>query len=467
MKILLVSPEAGSWEFPSSLVDAVDCLAQAYVQEGHEVRVYSPFFPNRVRITGKCSRWAGKDPLSKQSAEVLQEETQIYRYIVFPGYFDRPDLYNDENQVAFSDNHLRFALLSSVSLCHCLEEGFIPELIHCQEWGGGLAAAHAKLLYAEKLQGARSVLTLHNARYDFHCLESEIERLGLDRVHFGLDGFEFWGKVSLLKAGIYYSDAVCFTSPGYHSTVLQGELPGGIRGFLEFNSAKIHGVQNGLDYSKWVAPEYDRNNARKRLRAALGLFQDKDPLMVYCHVDAESGKVSETLSTIMSNILAMDIQLIVGLSRDGWEADFFPMVAKQNPEKVAVLDAHQQPEGVLSACLSAVDVLLVSGLEEPSATLLLKAMARGVLPVSDPIGGSFGLLRGYDGFNAGAANSFLSAEPWPDQILRTLRLALEVRTEVPSVWDKMRQNASTLRMEWPNTAQHYVRIALGLATASS
>ena len=56
----------------------------------------------------------------------------------FNMYFDRPGIYN-YNGADYSDNGGRFAFMCRAALDWCLQNGWIPDVVHCHDWTAGLA----------------------------------------------------------------------------------------------------------------------------------------------------------------------------------------------------------------------------------------------------------------------------------------------------------------------------------------
>jgi len=457
MRVLVISPEAGVWPVTTSLADTVNGSVRAYIGKGAEVRVYSPFFECDQRENDPCvDIFAGQERVRGEAFQVVRAENSPFFHIKHSGYFNRSGHYSDPDQIPYWDNHYRFSLLVSGALLHAAETGFVPDLIHCHEWGGALAGAYARKAYADVFGKSRVVLTIHNLEYDFHFLEQDIERVGLDRLDFNMDGFEFWGKVSLLKAGILYADKVAFASEGYRRQVLDRDLAGGIRGFLERNEGKLIGVQHGIDYSQWCSIPEAKKALKTQLQKEVGL-EVGDHFLVYCHLDKETMRTAETLFTILTDLFHLPLQLLVGIPDTFSEQEYFHALAHQNPGRMAVVHFGS---GILvqQKALAASDLLFLSNTEEPSASLVFKAMANGTLMVAGEDIGCAELLCSFVGDNLECANAFLVQDPWPDQMLRSLRLGLDFYTNERKNWDRLVTNAYAFRYPWENSVSSYLAL---------
>src|SRR2546428_507495 len=86
--------------------------------------------------------------------------------------------------------------------------GSLPAALLAPYLRPGLAADPA-------FSGAKCVLTIHNLGYQGNFPASVLGDLGIDGAHFHPDGLEFFGRLSFLKAGIIWSDAITTVSPTY------------------------------------------------------------------------------------------------------------------------------------------------------------------------------------------------------------------------------------------------------------
>ena len=273
MDILVISPEAGNWTSPSSLTTAVNRMADAFLRTGVRALTISPFYKTKIKDPEnyECI-FKGKEWLHGRSFEVYRSKNDaLHTYIYNEEFFNRPFVYGPPNDIPYGDNHLRFAFLASAALAYASAIRFRCMAIIGHEWGGALAGALATTVYQEDFESVPFFFFVHNITYDFHVSSSEIENIGLPRKNYNMDGYEFWGKVSLLKAGICYAHKVIFPSPGYRDAMLYTNLSGGLSGFLNHNADKLIGIQFGVSYEFWNFNKENRpiKDAKKNARKIL------------------------------------------------------------------------------------------------------------------------------------------------------------------------------------------------------
>jgi starch synthase len=91
------------------------------------------------------------------------------------------------------------------------------------------------------------VFTIHNLAYQGNFPRAVIDEIGLPPTGFTIEGFEFFGEVSFLKAGIVHSDQVTTVSPRYAKEILTPEFGCGLEGVLQSRPDRLSGILNGID----------------------------------------------------------------------------------------------------------------------------------------------------------------------------------------------------------------------------
>ena len=90
MKILMISPEAGSWKEHSSLAEVVNSFAEAYKRKGAEILVISPFFTQRLQDRTDFSLIAsGTEKLRGEPYEIWTDGLPYHAHVGNNQHFDR------------------------------------------------------------------------------------------------------------------------------------------------------------------------------------------------------------------------------------------------------------------------------------------------------------------------------------------------------------------------------------------
>ncbi|MCA8995302.1 MAG: glycogen/starch synthase, partial [Planctomycetaceae bacterium] len=113
------------------------------------------------------------------------------------------------------DNFKRFALLARAAALVGIGGsmmGWQPDVIHANDWQTGLVP-----VYLDQWGSPvpPCVYTIHNIEYQGIFGPEVMGHVGLDHQHFSLEGIEFHGWVSYMKAGLVYARRLTTVSPTY------------------------------------------------------------------------------------------------------------------------------------------------------------------------------------------------------------------------------------------------------------
>ena len=75
--------------------------------------------------------------------------------------------------------------------------------------------------------------------------------MALPRAEFTRDGYEYYGQVSYLKAGIIAANRITTVSPTYARELMLPEFGMGLEGLLASRRQNLSGILNGIDVNAW------------------------------------------------------------------------------------------------------------------------------------------------------------------------------------------------------------------------
>jgi starch synthase len=127
-------------------------------------------------------------------------------------------------------------------------DGWRPDVLHANDWHTGLAPAHLS-----RCEGPRppSLFTIHNIRYQGLFGREVLQSVGLRHDDFSIDGVEYRGRVSFMKAGLLFCDRITTVSPTYAREIQEPETGEGLHGLLTTRADVLTGILNGIDYALW------------------------------------------------------------------------------------------------------------------------------------------------------------------------------------------------------------------------
>ena len=383
--------------------------------------------------------------------------------------FQRPGLYGDLRG-DFTDNHLRFIFFCRAVMAMAAALGLKIDVVHAHDWQSALLPAYLK--YRPDLAGplaqAASVLTIHNLAYQGLFKRSVFGLTGLPPEMDTIQGMEFWGKTSFLKAGMVAAQALTTVSPAYAKEIQTPEQGMGLEGVLAKRSPDLYGILNGADYNTW-SPEADpalpavyspqdlRGKAacRERLLAKFGLDPVSDTGCVLGFVGrlAEQKGVDLILKA-MPLLLMDDVRLcLLGVGSPDMEQALKDLAAEY-PGRVGVKLGFINDLSHLIVAGS--DVFLMPSLFEPCGLTQMYAMRYGTPPVVMATGGLRDTVEPFDPLTV-KGTGFVFDAPAPKAFEACVREALWTKAR-PQLWQRVVQNAMARDFSWAKSAQAYAEL---------
>src|SRR5690606_497138 len=127
--------------------------------------------------------------------------------------------------------------------------------VHAHDWQAGLTPAYLKLA-RHGGNPPPSLLTVHNVAFQGLFPGASLASLGLPDSGFTADGYEFFGQLGFLKAGLAYADRIVTVSPTYARELATPEFGMGLEGLIAHRRDDLSGILNGIDCQAWD-PERD------------------------------------------------------------------------------------------------------------------------------------------------------------------------------------------------------------------
>jgi starch synthase len=485
MKVLYVCTELFPLLKTGGLGDVSGALPPALRDAGCDVRVLVPGFP-AIRNGVEPSRLPQAEPLGLPARrgpdlgplrrnpalrQVTLPGTGLAAYVLdVPPLFDRPgNPYTDGN----GDNGIRFALLGWAAAClgHGLDAQWQPDVVHCHDWHTGLAPLYLRQMAMPGPPRAASVFTIHNLAYQGTFPRTLFPQLGLPDYLFGIDGIEFWGQVSFMKAGLQSADRVTTVSPTYAREIMGVEQGCGLDGLLRARSAVVSGILNGVDYAVWspardgaLPHPYDwdsldnKAKAKAELQRKLGLEQRPGAMLFGVVSRLTEQKGLHLVEAIADELVQAGGQLVVLGAGDAPLEQAFLRASARHPGQIAVDIGYD--EALAHTIMAGADVILVPSRFEPCGLTQLYGLRYGTLPLVHRVGGLADTVVDAtpESIANGTATGFAFDDDFSLPGLRaTLRRAFDLHAQ-PKAWTKVQQTAMRQRFDWKEAAAKYVAL---------
>ena len=457
IEVLAVASECTPLVKTGGLADVVGALPGALAPLGVRTRTLLPGYPGVMDRLARTSTIWRDGNLFGGWGEVLAAEVDGLDLLVLdaPHLYDRDgSIYLDPDGIDWPDNPERFAALcwAAAEIARDGIGGWRPDILHCHDWQAGLAPVYLR----ERSHDVRigTLLTIHNVAFQGLAPADRIGGLRLPAKGMHPEGFEYWGQLSALKAGLVWSDRVTTVSPTYAEELLTPEFGMGLDGVLRALPHDVVGILNGVDLDEW-APPYRTPAGKKRhkaaLRAEMGLRERDGPLCVVVSRLSEQ-KGLDLLLEALPRLLDGGGQLaLLGSGDRDLEAAF--RRAAEHPD-VAVRLGYDA--GLAKRLITGGDAILVPSRFEPCGLTQLYGLRYGTIPVVTLTGGLADTVIPATpaGLRAEAATGLQVHPITADALGRSLTRLCDLFRQ-PSVWTRMQRNAMRQPVGWDRSAAEY------------
>ena len=173
-----------------------------------------------------------------------------------PPLYDRGGIYAEHGR-DYDDNPIRFAFLSIAALEWAAWQPAPPIVDSRARLAGGPAAglrADRTIGAAGRRPTAIAAVGLHDSqhRVSGHRRQGWVPRLGLSWEDFHVNGFEFWDRLSYLKAGVQFSDVAHHGEPDLRARDPAARVRLRLRRrHAHARASALVGILNGIDVEEW------------------------------------------------------------------------------------------------------------------------------------------------------------------------------------------------------------------------
>jgi starch synthase len=390
-----------------------------------------------------------------------------------PAFYDRPgNAYASPDGSEWPDNHRRFGLLGWVAaeLARGADQRWRPDIVHGHDWHTALAPAY--LAARPPAEGhVPTVFTIHNLAYRGLFPAALFPELALPPGFFSIDGVEFFGMLSFIKAGLYYADRLTTVSPTYAREIQTPAFGWGLDGLLRSRANVLTGILNGVDARFWD-PRHDtilprpygaedavlgKRPAQIALRRRLGLEPiDHSPLFgVVSRLTPQKGL--DLVLAALPEILAGGSRLALLGAGDSDLEHGFTAAAEQHRGRIGVEIGYD--ESLAHLIIGGADAILVPSRFEPCGLTQLYALRYGTLPVVRRVGGLADTVVEATPANLGegVATGFAYDDDSPHALMLAVGRAIDLFRE-PQIWQRMMRRAMTRDFSWEVAARRHIAV---------
>ncbi len=475
LKILFLCSEAVPFAKTGGLGDVGGSLPLRLAKLGQDVRLVLPLYRvtkeqglSLVLLAENIGVPLGYEELPANILKIKSKSDFPVYFVQREDLYERPNLYANE-QGDYYDNLERFTFYSHAALLSAQFVGFKPDIIHCHDWQSGLVPALVRGPYAKNptFGTVSLVFTIHNIGYQGIFPKEKLYITGLsEKEFFHPEGLEYWDKISLLKSGIVYSDAVTTVSPRYAREIQSPEYGMGMEGILRKRKERVYGILNGVDYDSWD-PSKDRylpatycaedlagkGRCKEALVLELGLLRSmvERPLLgVVSRLDAQKGL--DLILKVIEPILEQNVGLVILGSGSKQIKDKITEVMPRHAGRMAFKYAFDEP--LAHRIIAGVDMLLVPSRYEPCGLTQMYALKYGTVPVVHATGGLDDTVVEFDPSKV-EGNGFKFSPFDHGAFLDAIKKALHFFSN-RELWRAIMLNGMQADFSWARSAKQYL-----------
>jgi starch synthase len=458
------------------LADVVGALPAALAAEGVQMRTLLPGFPAVMAAITETAHLYDDPDLFGGPARIIAATASGLDLIVIdaPHLYSRPgNIYLGPDGRDWADNPERFAALSWVAARIATEGAgdWRPHVIHAHDWQAGLVPEY--LHQMGNPHRVKTILTIHNIAFHGLADPRRLSALRLSANRYTREGFEFWGRVSALKAGLVGSDRLTTVSPTYAAELMRDEFGMGLDGVMRQRRGVLSGILNGIDEDAWnpatdtaIASPYatpaGKSANKQALCTEMGLPNAAGPLCVVVSRLTEQ-KGLDLLLESLPTLLARGGQLALLGSGDKWMEDAFRNAARD--DNVAVRIGYD--ESLSHRLIAGGDAILVPSRFEPCGLTQLYGLRYGTIPVVALTGGLADTVINASpaALAAQAATGIQFTPVTADSLRGALDHLCDLHADT-AIWTQMQDNAMRQPVGWGPSAKAYAGLYRDLVPAT-
>ena len=476
MKILFVTPECVPFVKTGGLGDVSGALPQALERLGHDVRVLMPAYGG-MKVDGDVE---GSIDLPAEghwpAAQLMMVRAAGLRLLLLacPPLYDRPGgPYMTPEGRDHHDNAFRFGFLSRVAARIAVPQTPVPawqaDVVHANDWPCGLAPMYVADWRAPlpPQQRAAGVITIHNIAFQGIFPMHMADVLQVPWHSRGIDGVEFYGQVSMLKAALQFADAITTVSPTYAQEIRTEAFGVGLHGVLQAQAHKLTGILNGIDTQLWN-PQSDpllpqpygaADLAGKRankaaLQVRCGLAPDAGAMLFGVVSRLTSQKGIDLVLASLPRILERGGQLVVLGQGEPWLHEALQAAARQHPQAVSASFGFD--ESLAHQIEAGIDCFLMPSRFEPCGLNQMYSQAYGTPPIVTPTGGLKDSVIDADADPVHGTGFVMASQDGAafDVAVDRAFAAFADRAR----WQRIQRNGMARRFGWEDSAARYVAV---------
>ncbi|MBE6125480.1 MAG: glycosyltransferase [Erysipelotrichaceae bacterium] len=474
MKLLFVTSECAPFSKSGGLADVAFSLPPSLDKLGNEIQIITPYykcvddrFYDDVEFVKSFTVWLGNRPMYCGLLKGELSGVPVW-------FIDNQELFYRDKLYGYDDDKFRFAWFSKAVIESMEQIGFIPDILHCNDWESALAVIYLKDDQAKRpvLRNVKTVYTIHNIAYQGQFGADELTTtFALDPGWYnGGLAYEYQGRhdVNLMKGAMLMADAVSTVSPTYARELHTPRFGRGLEGVCDMIESKMYGIINGIDPDHYdpgkdaripcnftADDKSGKEKCKEYIQETFGLRKEKEwPLFAVVARLVEQKGV-DLIMELLPELMKKGIQLIIFGQGEARYVDYFTECTRRYPGQLGFSDKYS--EEMAAKVFAGADLYLMPSAFEPCGLSQMMAMRYGTVPVVHETGGLKDTVRPYSDFD-GIGDGFSFSEYSAKALMLAIDAAIKVYFGEHKVFEKIKDRCMRKDFSWDKSAMSYMKM---------
>lgn len=477
MKIAIIASECAPFAKTGGLADVIGALPKYVAALGVDVKVFIPKYDTVDDRKFDVRRCSDIDPIEIRIADIRRTVTvhtasipasnvPVY-FIDCPEYYRRGRIYTDD-----ADEDERWILFNKGVIETLQRLRWAPDVIHCNDWQTGLMPLLVRENYGwdQLFRRTAFLFAIHNIGYQGRFSRETLVKGDLRQdLYYPYGPLEFNNTVSMMKAGIIFTDIISTVSETYSREILTDAQGAGMQDILRLRDADLYGVLNGIDTDEWnpatdplLPHRYSVDDMtgkalnKKFLLAKTAIpFDEKTPLIgIISRLVDQKG--FDIVADALDGLMKLDAQWIILGSGDEKYEQLFTAMRDAHPSMCwCYIGFNNELAHLIEA---GADIFLMPSHYEPCGLNQMYSLRYGTVPVVRQTGGLADTVQDWHeqrSYGQDTGNGFTFKNISGDSLLHTVRRAIETYHQ-PAEWTTIQRNGMTQDFSWEHSARRYI-----------
>ena len=476
-KVLFAAAECAPLSKTGGLADVVGSLPKTLRSLGVDARIITPYhrcikerFADRVEHLfyfyvdlGWRHQYCGIEKMDLDGVPVYLIDSEYY--------------YGDRIYRGGEAEGEQYAFFCRAVLDAMPNLGFIPDIVHCNDWHASMIPMLGRTQYPGCLQEkVKYLLSIHNIAYQGKFWFGLVQDLlGVESRFYTPEYMELYGCADFLKGGCVFADRISTVSPTYAEEIKMPYYAEGLEGLLNARSAELSGILNGID-TRNIHPMKDpllpahftaanlhgKAKCKAALQKKLGLEERADVPVLAMVTRMTEQKGFELIITMLDDIMDYENVQFVLLGTGDYRYERF-MREQEEKYKGRLVAYIGYNEELAHLIYAGSDFFLMPSRFEPCGLSQMMAMRYGCLPIVRETGGLKDSVQPYNQFTGeGTGFSFTNFDAWD------MRAAVHYALSCYQDKDRMNlliRNAMAQDFSFERSAKEYIRLYCSMLDA--